>query len=84
MGMSKYVASTGIIGVLLSGLSLLRGSDEQQLTWRVALSWASWALTLALSIGMILDIRKASRGGTVEDDSPIAGKEYKYRASDAS
>lgn len=79
MGMSKYVAGTGIIGVLISGLSLVRGADEQRMTWRVALSWISWALTLALSIGMMLDIRKASRGGTVDDDSPIAGKEHKYR-----
>lgn len=77
--MRKYVAGTGIVGVLLSGLSLLRGSDEQPFTWRVALSWLSWALTLALSLGMIADIRKASRGGTVDDDSPISGKEDKYR-----
>ncbi len=77
--MSKYVAGTGIVGVLLSGFSLIRGSDEQRFTWRVALSWLSWGLTLALSLGMMADIRKAARGGTVDDDSPIAGKEDKYR-----
>lgn len=81
--MSKYVAGTGIIGVVVSGLSMIRGSDEQPFTWRVALSWLSWALTLVLAIGMMLDIRKASRGGTVDDDSPIAGKEEKYRRVDA-
>lgn len=79
MGMSKYVTGTGIIGVLLSGLTLVRGSDEQRMSWRVALSWINWGLTLALAIGMMVDIRKASRGGTVAEDSPIAGKEHKYR-----
>lgn len=79
MGMSKYVAGTGIIGVLLSGLSMLRGSEEQRFTWRVAVAWLSWALTLALSIGLILDIRKAERGDEVDEDSPIFGSEHKYR-----
>jgi len=83
MGMSKYVTGTGIIGVLISGISLVRGSDEQRFTWRVALSWISWALTLALAIGMILDIRKASRGDEVPEDSPVAGHEHKYRRADA-
>ena len=81
--MRKYIAGTGIVGVIMSGISMLRGSEEQTFTWRVALSWLSWALTLALSIGMILDIRRAARGGSVDEDSPIYGKEERYRRSDA-
>jgi len=76
--MRKYLLGTGIIGAITSGYSLLRGADQQPFTWRVALAWLSWAITFALSLGMILDIRKASKGGTVSDDSPIAGSEYKY------
>jgi len=76
--MRKYLLGTGIIGAVTQGYSLLRGSDQQQFTWRVALAWLSWGITVMLSIGMILDIKKASNGGVVADDSPIAGTEYKY------
>ncbi|MGO1267528.1 hypothetical protein [Microbacterium gubbeenense] len=76
--MRKYLLGTGIIGAITSGWSLLRGSESQAFTWRVALAWLSWAITFSLSIGMILDVRKASHGRAVPDDSPIAGSEYKY------
>ncbi|WP_261164379.1 hypothetical protein [Microbacterium sp. Marseille-Q6965] len=78
MGMRKYVAGTGIVGAVLSGISLLRGAGEQPFTWRVALQWLSWAITFALAIGMVRDIRRASRGQMVPDDSPIRGKESRY------
>lgn len=77
--MRKYLLGTGIIGAVTSGISLLRGSDEQRFTWRTALAWLSWGVTLALAIGQINDIRRASRGYEVAEDSPIAGKESKYR-----
>jgi hypothetical protein len=76
--MRKYLLGTGIIGAITSGYSLLRGSDNQRFTWRVALAWVSWGIMLALAIGEIRDIRIASHGGTVPDDSPIAGREHKY------
>lgn len=76
--MRKYVAGTGIIGAALSGISLLRGANEQPFTWRVALQWVSWGITFALAIGTMLDIRAASRGRKVAPDSPIHGKESRY------
>ncbi|WP_051172078.1 hypothetical protein [Microbacterium indicum] len=76
--MRKYLLGTGLIGAITSGYSLLRGSNAQPFTWRVALAWLSWGITAALSIGMILDIRTATKGGRVSADSPIAGKEAKY------
>lgn len=76
--MRKYLLGTGLIGALTSGYSLLRGSSSQPFTWRVALAWLSWGITFALSLGMILDIRRASRGELVAEDSPIAGSEEKY------
>ncbi|WP_110589434.1 hypothetical protein [Microbacterium suaedae] len=81
--MRKYLLGTGIIGALTSGWSLLKGSDAQPFTWRVALAWISWGISFALSIGMILDIRKASRGGAVAEDSPIAGREDRFVKSSA-
>jgi len=78
MGMRKYVAGTGLVGAVLSGVSLLRNADQQPFTWRVALSWISWGITFALAVGTVIDIRKASRGRVVPDDSPIHGKESRY------
>ncbi|HLS92159.1 MAG TPA: hypothetical protein VK015_01455 [Microbacterium sp.] len=82
--MRKYLLGTGIIGAVTSGWTLLRGSGGQPFTWRVALAWLSWGITFALALGTMRDIRTASHGGTVSDDSPIAGNEHKYRSEPAS
>lgn len=76
--MRKYLMGTGLFGAITSGYSLLKGANHKRFTWRVALAWISWAITLLLAIGEARDIRTASHGGAVPEDSPIAGKEYKY------
>ena len=74
--MRKYVFGTGIIGAVTSGLALLRGIREgERFTWRTAIAWLSWGMTLALAIGAIVDTRRASRGALVAEDSPVSGKE---------
>ncbi|MFT4221145.1 MAG: hypothetical protein QM611_11615 [Microbacterium sp.] len=76
--MRKYLFGTGIIGAVTSGFSLLqelRGAER--FTWRTALAWLSWGITLALAIGAIVDTRRATRGVLVADDSPVHGKENK-------
>ncbi|MER7797881.1 hypothetical protein [Microbacterium sp. NPDC096154] len=83
MALRKYLSGTGLIGTITSGYALLRGANAQTFTWRTALGWVSWGITFALTIGTILDIRKASRGRPVSDDSPIKGKESKYYSPQA-
>ncbi|MDL9980129.1 hypothetical protein [Microbacterium candidum] len=57
--MRKYVFGTGIIGAVTTGLEMLRQlRDGQPFTWRTALIWASWGITLALAIGAIVDVRR--------------------------
>lgn len=57
--MRKYVFGTGIIGAVTTGLAMLRETrDGQPFTWRTALIWASWGITLALAIGAIVDVRR--------------------------
>ncbi|MFV0319953.1 MAG: hypothetical protein ACK5IN_06260 [Microbacterium sp.] len=74
--MRKYIFGTGIIGALTGGLTLLRSlKDGEQFTWRTALAWLSWAITLVLAIGAIVDTRRASKGYLVPTDSPVSGKE---------
>lgn len=76
--MRKYVFGTGIITAVLTGLSLLRGlRDDATFTWRTAMAWLSWGITLALAIGAIVDTRRASRGVLIATDSPVHGKEKK-------
>jgi hypothetical protein len=76
--MRKYVFGTGIISAVVGGLALLRGArSEETFTWRMALAWLSWGITLALAIGSIVDTRRASRGGLIAQDSPVAGSEQK-------
>lgn len=76
--MRKYVFGTGIIGAVTSGLALLRSlRTDQPFTWRTALAWLSWAITLALAVGAIVDTRRASLGILIDDDSPVHGKEKK-------
>ncbi len=76
--MRKYLFGTGIISAITGGITLLRSMREgAPFTWRTALGWLSWGISIALAVGAIVDVRRASRGGTVDPDSPIAGQEQK-------
>ncbi len=76
--MRKYLSGTGIITAVTSGLALLRESrGDQPFTWRTALAWLSWGITLALAVGAIVDTRRASRGKVVDPDSPAAKRAKK-------
>lgn len=76
--MRKYLFSTGIIGAATSGMSLLRGvRSHDPFTWRTALAWLSWGITLALAIGAIVDLRREAHGLPVDSDSGAHGKEQK-------
>ncbi len=75
----NYLFSTGLIGAITAGRTLLRGSKDEAFTWRSALAWASWGITLALAIGSVVDMRRAKRGIPVAPDSPVAAKQKKDR-----
>ncbi|SIT72724.1 hypothetical protein [Microbacterium sp. RU33B] len=71
--MRKYLFSSGLFTTVTAGLTLFRGlREDQPFTWRTALAWLSWGITLALAIGAIVDTRRASKGRLVAGDSPIA------------
>jgi hypothetical protein len=76
--MRKYLFGTGLISAITSGLTLLRAlRSDEPFTWRTALAWLSWGISLALAIGALVDTRRASRGHPIPDDSKISGKEAK-------
>jgi hypothetical protein len=77
--MRKYLFGTGMFSALTSGFTLLkslRNSDEP-FTWRTALAWLSWGITLALAIGTVMDTFRAGRGHLVPGDSRVSGDEKK-------
>jgi hypothetical protein len=57
--MRRYIFGTGIIGAAATGLAMLRDMREgEPFTWRTALIWLSWGITVALTIGAIVDRRR--------------------------
>ncbi|HYJ50617.1 MAG TPA: hypothetical protein VEX12_11945 [Microbacterium sp.] len=76
--MRKYLFGTGLITAIMGGITLLRGlRSEERFTWRIALAWVSWGISLALVIGTIVDTRRAEIGKLIDTDSPVAGKSEK-------
>jgi hypothetical protein len=76
--MRKYLFGTGIITAVMGGVALLRGlRSEERFTWRIALAWVSWGISLALAIGTIVDTRRAAAGQLIDLDSPVARKREK-------
>lgn len=73
----RYLFSTGLIGAITAGMSLLRGTRNAPVTWRAVLAWLSWGITLALAIGAAVDMRRDERGEVVAYDSPIAPVQQK-------
>jgi hypothetical protein len=74
--MRAYLFGSGIISAFTSGLTLLRAiRSGEPFTWRTGLAWASWAISLALAVGSIVDTRRARRGKPISGDSKMAGKE---------
>ncbi|GAB2853546.1 hypothetical protein ACFQ0P_15585 [Microbacterium insulae] len=76
--MRKYLFGTGLVTAISGGLTLLRSlREDAPFTWRTALGWLSWAISVALVIGAIVDVRRASKGRTIDPDSPVHGQEDK-------
>lgn len=77
--MRKYLFGSGLFSAFVSGISLLRRLREKDddFTWRTALAWVSWGITLALAIGSIVDTYRAGRGHAVAGDSSVSGDEDK-------
>ncbi len=77
--MRAYLFSTGLLSAVLGGITLLKGlrNSDEPFTWRTALAWLSWGITLALAIGSVVDTFRAKRGHTVPGDSRVSGDEQK-------
>lgn len=73
----RYLFSTGLVAAISAGISLLRGTRQQPITWRAVLSWVSWGITMALAVGAVIDMNRERRGVLVDADSPQSVKKAK-------
>jgi len=75
--MRAYLFGSGLFSAILGGITLLKGlrNSDEPFTWRTALAWLSWGITLALAIGSIVDTFRAKRGHIVPGDSRASGDE---------
>lgn len=70
--MRKYLFGTGLLSSITGGVTLLRSArNDEPFTWRTALAWLSWGITLALAIGSVVDSYRGARGKLVAGDSPV-------------
>jgi len=51
----KFIFSSSVISAMFSGWSTLQITRQGPRDWRLALMWISWALSLAIAIGTVLD-----------------------------
>ncbi|MCM3501555.1 hypothetical protein M3667_06635 [Microbacterium sp. P26] len=76
--MRQYIFGTGLLSAITGGVTLLRGlKNDEPFTWRTALAWLSWGITLALAVGAVVDTRRARRGRVIAGDSPVQKKQSK-------
>ncbi|KQR25024.1 MULTISPECIES: hypothetical protein [Microbacterium] len=76
--MRQYIFGTGLLSAITGGVTLLRGlKNDEPFTWRTALAWLSWGITLALAVGAVVDTRRARRGRMIAGDSPVQKKQGK-------
>lgn len=64
--MRNYFFGSGLISAVTGGITLLRGSKNEPFTWRSALAWISWGISVALVIGAIVDMRRDKRNKVVD------------------
>jgi hypothetical protein len=52
--MRKYVLSGAVISAVFGGLSIIRATREGPRDWRLILMWVSWALSVAIAVGSVI------------------------------
>jgi hypothetical protein len=53
--MRKYILSGAVISALFGGLSIIRATREGPRDWRLVLMWVSWALSLVIAVGSVIE-----------------------------
>ncbi|MEA9985843.1 MULTISPECIES: hypothetical protein [Subtercola] len=59
--MRKFIFNSSVIGAIASGFAVIQTSRRGPRDWRLALMWVSWALTVALAVGSVLQDDREAR-----------------------
>lgn len=57
--MRKFIFNGAIISAVFSGISALRATKSGPRDWRLALLWVSWAASLAIALGNVVDAARS-------------------------
>ncbi|QJU54298.1 hypothetical protein SCB71_14225 [Herbiconiux sp. KACC 21604] len=53
--MRKYILNTSIISSVIGAVSAIQTTRKGPRDWRLVLMWVSWAITVALAIGSVME-----------------------------
>ena len=53
--MRRFIFSSSVISALFSGWGTLQATRLGPRDWRLVLMWITWALSIAIAIGTVLD-----------------------------
>lgn len=65
--MRKYIFNGKILTVAVGAWSAIRQTRVGPRDWRLALAWASWAITAALAIGAVIQNDNAEKAKALEN-----------------
>jgi hypothetical protein len=66
--MRKFIFNGAVLGAVFGGWSVVQSTRKGPRDWRLALSWVSWGITMALAIDSV--IRES-------DEAEVAQQEHK-------
>jgi hypothetical protein len=53
--MRKFIFNGSIVSAIFGGLGVLQTTRKGPRDWRLLLMWVSWAATLAIAIGTVIE-----------------------------
>ncbi|GAB3396852.1 hypothetical protein GCM10027515_00460 [Schumannella luteola] len=53
--MRKYLLNTSVLSSLFGAFGLVQTTRKGPKDWRLALMWISWAMTVAIAVGTVIE-----------------------------
>ncbi|TPW73609.1 hypothetical protein [Schumannella sp. 10F1B-5-1] len=57
--MRKYLLNTSVLSSLFGAFGLLQTTRKGPRDWRLVLMWISWAMTVAIAVGTVIEENNA-------------------------
>lgn len=61
--MRRFLFSSSVVSAVASGAGLLRQTLKNPWSWRTALLWLSWAISMVLAVTSVSDRGRIPTGG---------------------